>query len=127
MGAPPKMDRVSEHFEEVTTRDEIWRARPVDSRLVGIVVARDGMPSIVEQRERLTAFGVPIGGFRHPAPNVVETWEERLNRLFGRLEKGDVVVVTSAHVFGRDAAEEARTIAELGRRGIMIKVLAHTA
>ena len=122
MGAPPKMDRVSEHFEEVTTRDEIWRARPVDSRLVGIVVAEGR-----EQRERLTAFGVPIGGFRHPAPNVVETWEERLNRLFGRLEKGDVVVVTSAHVFGRDAAEEARTIAELGRRGIMIKVLAHTA
>jgi len=119
------MGGVSEHFEEVTTRDEIWRARPVDARLVGIVVAREGMPSIVEQREQLTAFGVPIEGFRHPAPNVVETWEERLNRLFGRLERGDVVVVTSARVFGRDAAEEAQTIAELGRRGIMIKVLAH--
>jgi hypothetical protein len=35
--------------------------------------------------------------------------------------------VTSARVFGRDAAEETQTIAELGRRGIMIKVLAHSA
>lgn len=121
------MDGVSEHVEEVTTRDEIWRARPVDARLVGIVVAREGMPSIIEQREQLTAFGVPIEGFRHPAPNVAESWEDRLNRLFGRLERGDVVVVTSAHVFGRDAAEEAQTISELGRRGIMIKVLAHAA
>ena len=120
------MDPVSEHFEEVTTRDEIWRAHPIDARLVGVVVAREGMPSIVEQREKLAEFGVPIEGFRHPAPNVVETWEERLNRLFGRLEKGDVVVVTSARVFGRDAAEETQTIAELGRRGIMIKVLAHS-
>ena len=116
---------MSEHIEEVTTKDEIWRARPVNSRLVGIVVARDGMPSIVEQRRQLSAFGVPIAGFRHPAPNVAESWEERLNRLFGRLDRGDVVVVTSAHVFGRDAAEEVSTIAELGRRGIIIKVLGH--
>lgn len=121
------MGGVSEHVEEVSTRDQIWRAHPADARLVGIVVARDGMPSIVEQRTQLTDFGVPIAGFRHPAPNVAETWEERLNRLFGRLERGDVVVVTSAHVFGRDAAEETQTIAELGRRGIIIKVLAHTA
>ena len=119
------MGRVSEHVEEVSTRDEVWRARPVGARLVGVVVAREGMPSVVEQRAQLTAFGVPIDGFRHPAPNVTESWEERLNRLFGRLESGDVVVVTSARVFGRDAAEETKTIAELGRRGIMIKVLAH--
>jgi len=119
------MGRVSEHIEEVTTKDEIWRARPVNSRLVGIVVAREGMPSIVEQRRQLSAFGVPIAGFRHPAPNVAESWEERLNRLFGRLNRGDVVVVTSAHLFGRDAAEEVSTIAELGRRGIIIKVLGH--
>lgn len=116
---------MSEHVEEVTTRDEIWRARPTDARLVGIVVGREGMPSIVEQRRQLTSFGVPIEGFRHPAPNVAETWEERLTRLFGRLERGDVVVVTNVGVFGRDASEEAQTIAELGRRGIMIKVLAH--
>lgn len=116
---------MSEHVQQVSTQNEIWRARPEGSRLVGIVVARDGMPSVVEQRELLTSFGVPIEGFRHPAPNVVETWEERLTRLFGRLESGDVVVVTSARVFGRDAAEEAQTIAELGRRGIIIKVLSH--
>ncbi|MTE24929.1 dehydrogenase [Microbacterium sp. ZXX196] len=118
---------MSEHVEQVFTRNDIWRARPAGSRLVGVVVAREGMPSIVEQRRQLTSFGVPIGGFRHPAPNVVETWEERLNRLFGRLDRGDVVVVTSARVFGRDAHEEARTIAELGNRGIIIKVLAHDA
>lgn len=118
---------MSEHVEEVSTRDEIWRAHPAGSRLVGIVVARDEMPSIVDQREQLTNFGVPIAGFRHPAPNVAETWEERLNRLFGRLERGDVVVVTSPRVFGRDATEETQTIAELGRRGIFIKVLAHGA
>lgn len=82
-GVAARMMCVSEHIEEVTTKDEIWRARPVNSRLVGIVVARDGMPSIVEQRRRLTAFGVPIAGFRHPAPNVAESWEERLDRLFG--------------------------------------------
>ncbi|WP_221585041.1 dehydrogenase [Microbacterium sp. G2-8] len=116
----------TEHVEEVSTPGDIWRARPIGSRLVGIVVARAGMPSIVEQRRQLTSFGVPIGGFRHPAPNVIETWEERLNRLFGRLDRGDVVVVVSARVFGRDATEEAQTIAELGRRGIMIKVLAHS-
>lgn len=118
---------VDEHVEQVSTENEIWRARPEGSRLVGVVVAREGMPSIIEQRDQLARFGVPIEGFRHPAPNVVETWEERLNRLFGRLERGDVVVVTSPKVFGRDAAEEAQTIAELGRRGIIIKVLAHEA
>ncbi|MBP2436405.1 recombinase family protein [Microbacterium amylolyticum] len=118
---------MSEHVEQVSTENEIWRARPVGSRLVGVVVARDGMPSVIEQRDQLTQFGVTIEGFRHPAPNVSETWDERLNRLFGRLERGDVVVVTSALVFGRDAAEEAQTIAELGRRGIMIKVLTHDA
>lgn len=118
---------MDEHVEQVSTENEIWRARPEGSRLVGVVVGREGMPSIIEQRDQLAKFGVPIEGFRHPAPNVVETWEERLNRLFGRIERGDVVVVTSPKVFGRDAAEEAQTIAELGRRGIIIKVLAHEA
>ncbi|WP_051172793.1 recombinase family protein [Microbacterium indicum] len=118
---------MNEHVEQVSSAGEIWRTRPVGSRLVGIVVAREGMPSIHDQREQLTSFGVPIAGFRHPAPNVVETWEERLTRLFGRLDSGDVVVVTATCALGRDAAEEAQTIAELGRRGIIIKVLEHGA
>lgn len=102
-----------------------WAARPAGSRLVGLVVARDDMPSIVAQRDALTAFGVAIEGFRHPAPETGETWEERLVRLFGRLGHGDVVVVASKRALGRDVDEETRTIAELSRRGVIVKVLGH--
>jgi hypothetical protein len=41
--------------------------------------ARD-MPSVVEQRDDLTRFGVPIEGFRHPAPDILESWSDRLSR-----------------------------------------------
>lgn len=100
-----------------------WAARPAGARLVGLVVARDDMPSIVAQRDALSQFGVPIDGFRHPAPEIGESWEERLTRLFGHLTAGDVVVVANVHALGRDADEETRTIAELRRRSVIVKVL----
>ncbi|MFT4210765.1 MAG: recombinase family protein [Microbacterium sp.] len=102
-----------------------WRARPAGARLVGIVVTREGMPSVALQREQLARFGVPIHGFRHPAPETLESWEQRLTRLFGSLGTGDVVVVTSVHALGRDIDEETRTVAELRRRGVVVKVLSH--
>jgi hypothetical protein len=114
-------------FHELEQDRDWWRARPAGSRLVGIVVNRDDMPSVVEQREQLARFGVPIHGFRHPAPETLESWEQRLTRLFGRLTAGDVVVVTSVHALGRDLAEETRTVAELHRRGVVVKVLGHGA
>lgn len=55
-------------FTELQQNHNWWSARPEGSRLVGLVVARDGMPSVVQQREDLTRFGVPIDGFRHPHP-----------------------------------------------------------
>ena len=54
-------------------------------------------------------------------------WEERLVRLFGRLVQGDVLVVTNVHALGRDTDEETRTLAELARRGVVVKVLRHGA
>ncbi len=102
-----------------------WQARPAGSRLVGLVVARDDMPPVVEQRADLTRFGVPIEGFRHPAPETLESWEERLVRLFGTLGRGDVLVVTNVHALGRDIDEETRTVAELHRRGVVVKVVSH--
>lgn len=81
------------------------------------------MPSIVAQRDALAQFGVPIEGFRHPAPETGESWQERLSRLFGHLTAGDVVVVSDVHALGRDADEETRTIAELRRRSVIVKVL----
>ena len=47
-------------FVELQRDHDWWRARPAGSRLVGLVVARDGMPSVKEQRDDLTRFGVPI-------------------------------------------------------------------
>ena len=110
-------------FVELQRDRDWWQARPAGSRLVGLVVARDGMPPVVEQRDDLTRFGVPIEGFRHPAPDILETWEDRLNRFFGTVRSGDVLVVTSVHALGRDIDEETRTVAELHRRGIVVKVL----
>ena len=112
-------------FTELQADRNWWLARPAGSRLVGLVVARDDMPTVVQQRNELTRFGVPIEGFRHPAPETLESWEERLVRLFGRLTRGDVLVVTSVHALGRDIDEETRTVAELHRRGVMVKVLSH--
>ncbi|MDZ8276496.1 recombinase family protein [Microbacterium aquimaris] len=112
-------------FTELQRDSDWWQARPIGSKLVGLVISRDDMPSVVEQREELTRFGVPIEGFRHPAPETLETWEQRLVRLFGTLTRGDVLVVANVHALGRDIDEETRTVAELHRRGVVVKVLSH--
>ena len=112
-------------FTELQADRDWWLARPRGAKLVGLVVARDDMPSVTAQREELMRFGVPIDGFRHPAPETLESWEERLVRLFGRLSRGDVLVVANVHALGRDIDEETRTVAELHRRGVVVKVLSH--
>lgn len=112
-------------FTELQRDRDWWLARPSGARLVGLVISRDDMPSVVEQRNDLTRFGVPIEGFRHPAPETLESWEERLVRLFGTLGRGDVLVVANVHALGRDIDEETRTVAELHRRGVVVKVLSH--
>lgn len=114
-------------FAQLQSDNTWWRARPEGSRLVGLVISRDDMPSVVQQREDLTRFGVAIADFRHPAPETLESWEERLHRFFGTLVGGDVLVVASLHALGRDLSEERRTLAELQRRGIVVKVLSHGA
>ncbi|WP_420063924.1 dehydrogenase [Microbacterium marmarense] len=113
-------------FTELQADRHWWQARPAGARLVGLVISRDDMPSVVDQRNELTRFGVPIEGFRHPAPETLESWEERLVRLFGTLKGGDVLVVANMHALGRDNEEERRTIAALRNRGVMVKVLSHT-
>lgn len=114
-------------FTELQQNRDWWLARPVGSRLVGLVVSREGMPSVVEQRDDLTRFGVPIEGFRHPAPDILESWGERLGRLIATLNVGDVLVVANINALGRDAEEGRRTAAELRRHGIIVKVLNHNA
>lgn len=114
-------------FTELQQNRDWWLARPVGSRLVGLVVSREGMPSVVEQREDLTRFGVPIEGFRHPAPDILESWSDRLGRLIATLNVGDVLVVANINALGRDAEEGRRTAAELRRHGIIVKVLSHDA
>jgi hypothetical protein len=74
------------------TRDR-WKARPDGSRLVGLVVARDDMPSVVKQRNDLAHFGVAILDFKHPAPEGSATWEQRLGQLFETWQADDVLVV----------------------------------
>ena len=112
-------------FSELQEGRSFWQARPAGSRLVGLVVNRPGMPSVVEQRDELTRFGVTIDGFRHPAPEPLEQWSERLERLFATLHRGDVLVVANVHALGRNPAEEAAAVAGLQRRGIVVKVLSH--
>jgi len=114
-------------FTELQQNRNFWTARPDGSRLVGLVVAREGMPSVVEQRDDLTRFGVPIEGFRHPAPDILESWNDRLARLISTLRTGDVVVVANIRALGLDADEGTRTVAELRRHGIIVKVLGHEA
>lgn len=113
-------------FRELQRDRDWWQARPNGARLVGLVVARPDMPSVVQQRDDLTRFGVPIEGFRHPAPETMETWQQRLVRLFGTLRRGDVVVVANVHALGRTLDEETRTVAALRERGITVKVLEHS-
>lgn len=110
----------------IVSGEQWWAARPAGSRLVGLVVARDDLPSVIAQRDALAAFGVPIEGFRHPAPETGESWSERLARLFGHLVDGDVVVVADKHVLGRTVDEETHAIAALRRRGVIVKVLSPT-
>lgn len=114
---------VTEAVPVIVSGTDWWAARPAGSRLVGLVVARDDLPSVIAQRDALAAFGVPIEGFRHPAPETGESWSERLTRLFGRLVGGDVVVVADKHALGRTVDEETHAIAELRRRGVIVKVL----
>lgn len=114
-------------FTELQQNRDFWSARPDGSRLVGLVVAREGMPSVVEQRDDLTRFGVPIEGFRHPAPDILESWSDRIARLIATLRTGDVLVVANINALGRDAEEGSRAVAELRRHGIMVKVLSHNA
>lgn len=128
-------DATSEHtpeacpecFSELQRDRDWWQARPEGSRLVGLVIARPDMPTVFEQREALTRFGVPIEGFRHPAPEILESWGDRLSRLLDTLQRGDVLVVANVHALGRTLDEETKTVAELRRRGIMVKVLGHQA
>lgn len=122
---PADADTLAATFPALQPSAEWWAARPAGSRLVGLVVVRDDMPSIAAQRDALAQFGVPIDGFRHPAPETGEDWTERLTRLFGRLGTGDVVVVADKHALGRGVDEEIRTVAELRRRGVIVKVLGH--
>ncbi|MGP3533352.1 dehydrogenase [Microbacterium sp. RD1] len=112
-------------FRELQADRDWWLARPAGARLVGLVVSRPGMPSVVEQRDDLTRFGVPIANFRHPAPETLEDWSERLARFFQTLGRGDVLVVANVHALGTTLEEETRAVAELRARGVVVKVLGH--
>jgi hypothetical protein len=114
-------------FTELQQNHDWWHARPTGSRLVGLVVSRDRMPPVVQQRDDLTRFGVPIEGFRHPAPEILETWSSRLARFIATLRPGDVLVVANTRALGNDRVEAAQTITELRRRDIMVKVIGHDA
>lgn len=116
-----------ECFEELERHRDWWKARPEGSRLVGLVVARDDMPSVVEQRSDLAAFGVAILDFKHPGQQAPETWEQRLGRLFETLRPGDVLVVANERALGRQPDEIARTIRVLRRHNLVVKVLNHGA
>ncbi|MFG6402250.1 MULTISPECIES: dehydrogenase [unclassified Microbacterium] len=112
-------------FTELQRDRDWWLARPAGSRLVGLVVSRPGMPSVTEQRDDLSRFGVPIEGFRHPAPEILEEWSGRLARFFDTLTRGDVLVVANVHALGTSLEDETRAVAELHSRGVVVKVLGH--
>jgi hypothetical protein len=97
------------------------------SRLVGLVVARDDMPSVVEHRNDLARFGVGILDFKHPAPEGAATWEQRFGRSFETLEAGDVLVVVSERALGQTSDEVAPTIRTLRRHNLVLNVLSHGA
>lgn len=112
-------------FTELQRDRDWWLARPAGARLVGLVVSRPGMPSVVQQRDDLTRFGVAIADFRHPAPETLEDWSERLGRFYRTLGRGDVLVVANVHALGTTLEEETRAVAELHERGVVVKVLGH--
>ena len=116
-----------ECFEELQRNRDWWKARPEGSRLVGLVVARDDMPPVVEQRNDLARFGVAILDFKHPAPEGSATWEQRFGRLFETLRAGDVLVVVSERALGRTPDEVTRTVLALRRHNLVVKVLSHGA
>lgn len=116
-----------ECFEELELHRDWWKARPEGSRLVGLVVARDDMPSVTEQRNDLAQFGVAILDFKHPAQEAPVTWEQRLGRLFDTLRPGDVLVVANERALGRKPDEIARTIRVLRQHNLVVKVLNHGA
>ena len=97
------------------------------SRLVGLVVARDDIPSVVEQGNDLARFGVAILAFKHRAPEGSATWEQRFGRLFETLQAGDVLVVVSERALGQTSDEVAPTIRTLRRHNLVLNVLSHGA
>lgn len=116
-----------ECFEELQRNQFWWKARPDGSRLVGLVVARDDMPPVYDQRMDLARFGVDILDFRYPAPETEENWEQRLGRLFDTLQPGDVLVVANERALGRQPDEVTRTIRALAKHGLVVKVVNHGA
>ena len=116
-----------ECFEELQRNHDWWKVRPEGSRLIGLVVARDDMPSVTEQRNDLARFGVAILDFKHPMPESTVTWEQRFARLFETLRAGDVLVVANERALGRTPEEVTRTIRALRRHNLVVKVLGHGA
>jgi len=116
-----------ECFEELQRNHDWWKVRPEGSRLIGLVVARDDMPSVTQQRNDLARFGVAILDFKHPMPESTVTWEQRFARLFETLRAGDVLVVANERALGRTPDEVARTIRALRRHNLVVKVLGHGA
>ena len=101
--------------------------RPEGSRLVGLVVARDDIPSVVEKQNDLARFGVGILDLKHPGPEGSATCEQRVGRSTETLQAGDVLVVVSERALGQASDEVARTIRTLRRHDLVIKVLCHGA
>jgi hypothetical protein len=116
-----------ECFEELQRNRDWWKVRPEGSRLIGLVVARDDMPSVTVQRNDLARFGVAILDFKHPMPESTVTWEQRFARLFETLRAGDVLVVANERALGRTPDEVTRTIRALRRHNLVVKVLGHGA
>ena len=85
------------------------------SRLDGLVVARDDMPSVVEQRNDLARFGVGILDSSTP---LLGARRRRSSGSAGRPRRGrwgDVLVVVSERALGQTSDQVARTIRTLRR------------
>ncbi|MFX5611418.1 hypothetical protein ABTD85_23575, partial [Acinetobacter baumannii] len=52
-------------------------------------------------------------------------WAARLDRFFGTLTRGDVLVVTTLEALGVSRADASRAVAELRQRGVIVQGLAH--
>jgi hypothetical protein len=63
-----------EWFDELQRNRDWWEARLEGRDWSGLVVARDDMPSVVEQRNDLARFGVGILDFKHPLLAVRRRW-----------------------------------------------------